>query len=136
MKRISSTLPGDQCTFSIYLLEFFLECETCQTKFYRKIQSLCPVTFFENRVVYYIMWEKKVVEPSWHMPIACWIPKARNTHTGYVILTAFLLQRWLNKRSTLLRYSTLPVLLISSYSLYIICDMTSQLMASESMHNS
>ena len=25
----------------------------------------------------------------WHMRIACWIPKATNTYSDYVILTAF-----------------------------------------------
>ena len=44
------------------------------------------------------MW-KIIVEPSraqmkiWHMCILCWIPKASNTHSGYVILIAFPQQR-------------------------------------------
>jgi len=29
----------------------------------------------------------------WHMHIACWIPRATNTHSGYVILIAFPLQQ-------------------------------------------
>jgi hypothetical protein len=47
--------------------------------------------FFENRAVYEIMW-KNIVEPDraqvtiWHMRIACWISKATNTHSEYVIL--------------------------------------------------
>jgi hypothetical protein len=28
---------------------------------------------------------------------ACWIPKATSTHSQYVTLTAFLLQRWLHE---------------------------------------
>jgi hypothetical protein len=42
--------------------------------------------FFENRAVYEIMW-KNIIEPDrpkmtiWPMCIACWIPKATNTHT-------------------------------------------------------
>ena len=45
------------------------------------------------------------------MHIACWIPKATNTHPGCVILIAFPLQQWLHERVFMLRYSTLPVLL-------------------------
>jgi hypothetical protein len=30
------------------------------------------------------------------MRMACWIPKATNTQSEYVILIAFLLQRWLH----------------------------------------
>jgi len=53
---------------------------------------------FENRAVYDIMW-KNIVELGrpkmtiWRMRIACWVPKATNTHSEYVILIAFPLQR-------------------------------------------
>jgi len=30
--------------------------------------------------------------------LACWIPKATNTHSQYVTLTAFPWQQWLRKR--------------------------------------
>jgi len=45
------------------------------------------------------MW-KNIVEPDraqmtiWRMRIECWIPKATNTHSKYVILIAFQLQQW------------------------------------------
>jgi hypothetical protein len=48
--------------------------------------------------VYEIMW-KNVTESDrpqmaiWLVRIAKWIPKATNTHSEYVILTAFLLQQ-------------------------------------------
>ena len=47
--------------------------------------------FFENLAVYEIM-GKNVVEhgrvqmTKWRMRIACWIPKATNTHSEYVIV--------------------------------------------------
>ena len=47
--------------------------------------------FFENRAVYEIMW-KNILERGrpqmtiWRMSIACWIPKATNTQSGYVML--------------------------------------------------
>jgi hypothetical protein len=36
------------------------------------------------------------------MPIACWILKATNTHSGYVTLTEFPLQQWLHERASVL----------------------------------
>jgi len=55
------------------------------------------------------MW-KNWVQPDkpqmtiWRMRIACWLPKATNTHTEYLIRIAFPLQQWLHKRASLLRY--------------------------------
>jgi len=48
------------------------------------------------------MW-KNIVEPGtpqvmtiWHMCIVCWLSKATNTLSVYVILSDFPLQLWLN----------------------------------------
>jgi hypothetical protein len=63
------------------------------------------------------MW-KNIVEPDssqttiWRMRIACWIPKATNTHSWYVILTAFPLQQWLHERTSMLRYTTMSILFV------------------------
>jgi len=70
-------------------IDKFLEQEMFQTRF-RENQNTHFVFsnfffFFENRAVYEIMC-KSIVEPD--MRIACWIPKATNTHTEYVILIA------------------------------------------------
>ena len=56
------------------------------------------------------------------MRIACWINKAKETNSEYVMLIAFPLQQWLHERASLLRYtySTLPVLLGSNYMLIYI----------------
>jgi len=79
-----------------YLTHFFPEWEMFQTKFAEKIKPhiLCSITFFEKRSVYKMC--KNMVEPNWPqmtiwgMPIACWIPKATDTFSEYVILIAFL----------------------------------------------
>jgi hypothetical protein len=42
---------------------------------------------------------------TWRMRIACWAPKAKNTHSQYVILIAFPLQQWLDERASVLRYT-------------------------------
>jgi hypothetical protein len=39
----------------------------------------------------------------WHIRIACWIPKAKDTHSEYAILIDFLLQQWLHERACMLR---------------------------------
>ena len=60
--------------------------------------------------VYEIMW-KNMVEPDrpqmtiWRMRIACCIIKATDTHTEYVIFTAFPLLQWLKERVSVLRYT-------------------------------
>jgi hypothetical protein len=62
-----------------------------------KTQVLCPKAFFfENLAAYEIMWKRygratQVTDDSIirRMRIACWIIRARNTHSEYVTLTAF-----------------------------------------------
>ena len=60
--------------------------------------------FSENRALYEIMWTNNV-EPGKpqikirRMRIACWIPKATNTHSDYVILIAFSVQQRLQDRA-------------------------------------
>ena len=41
----------------------------------------------------------------WRMGFACWIPKATNTHSQYVLLITFPLQQLLCERVSLLRYT-------------------------------
>jgi hypothetical protein len=92
-----------------------------------KIHIWCSMTFFfENRAVYQITW-KNIVQPDrpqitiWHMHIACWIRKATNTHSQYVLLTAFPLQQWLPERASVLRY-TFIASLVSSYNPSFYCS--------------
>jgi hypothetical protein len=40
-----------------------------------------------------------------HMRIACWVPKATNTHSEYVTLIAFPMQQWMQDRASVLRYT-------------------------------
>ena len=67
-----------------------------QTNLDRKSKHiLCSITFFENRVVYEVMW-KYIVERSRpqltvirRMRIESWITKATDTNSEYVILRLF-----------------------------------------------
>ena len=44
------------------------------------------------------------------MRIACWIPRATNTHTGCVMLIAFPPQQWLHERPSVLCYTYIACL--------------------------
>jgi hypothetical protein len=50
----------------------------------------------------------------WHMHIACWIPRAANTHSGCEILNAISQQRWLHEHASVLHYTY-----IASFVLYV-----------------
>jgi len=73
-----------------------------QTKFVEKIKTriLYSITFLSKILPFYETTWKSVVERSrlqmtiWCMRLACWIPKATNTHSQYVILIALPLQQW------------------------------------------
>jgi len=51
----------------------------------------------------------------WRMRIACWIPKAKDTHSKYVTLTAILPQQWLHERASLLPQQTVLFLRYPRY---------------------
>jgi hypothetical protein len=72
---------------------------------------LCSVTFTNNRAVYEKMW-KNIVERAkpqmaiWRTCIACWIPKAANTHTFPICNTySCSTTTRLHKHTTALRYT-------------------------------
>jgi hypothetical protein len=48
----------------------------------------------------------------WRMRILCWITKATNTNSGYVILIYFPLQQWMHESASMLRYTYI------TYSVY------------------
>jgi hypothetical protein len=74
-----------------------------QTEFVDKIRRQFTYTDFLKTVLYEIIW-KNIVEAGWpqrtiwHMRIVCWMPKATNTHSEYVMLVAFPLKQWLHER--------------------------------------
>jgi len=75
------------------------------------------VLFENNAAVYVIKW-RTIVQPGrqqitiWRVRIACWIPKATNTHSEYVNIY-FPLQKWLHERILFLRDTTLSGLFSS-----------------------
>jgi len=78
-----------------------------RTKVVGKIKThiLCSVIFFfANLAFCEIMWKNVGwVKPQitvWRMRIACWITKATNTHSEYVIHIAFPLQQKLHESAS------------------------------------
>ena len=76
-----------------------------------KTHILCSIFFFvspENLAGYERMLNNKNrvghKMTIWRMRIACWIPKATNTHSQYVILIALPQQQCLHERASLLGY--------------------------------
>jgi hypothetical protein len=49
----------------------------------------------------------------WHMFIACWITKAKNTHSDYVILIAYPMQELLREGASVLHYTYTACLCIN-----------------------
>ena len=72
---------------------------------------------FENRAVHKIQWKNTVEQgrlqmTTWHMRIACCIPKARDAHSEYVIVTAFPLQQSLHESAPMVLYTYIACLVI------------------------
>jgi hypothetical protein len=62
------------------------------------------IIFFNFAV--YEMWENFVEGAGHRLQYgACWIPKATNTHTGWIMFINFPLEQWFHERASLLRYT-------------------------------
>jgi hypothetical protein len=76
----------------------------------------------ENRAVYGIMRRHAAMPDrpqmtTWCINIACFIPKATNTNSQYIILTAYQLQQLFHERVSIIRYTYVATLLS-----IVICD--------------
>ena len=61
------------------------------------------------------IWYSGQITDDWRMRITCWIPKATNTDSKYVMFIAFPLQQLLNERASMLRYTYIACLFPCSY---------------------
>jgi len=66
-----------------------------------KTHMLCSVTFFQQS------WHQpgRPQVTVWRMHIACFVRKATDTHSEYVILIALPQQQWLHECALMLRYT-------------------------------
>jgi len=105
----------------------FLKMRDISDKFVEKNKTniLWSKTLFFNGAFYEIM-RKNIVQPdrpqltTWRMRIPCWMTKATNTQSQYIILIAFSLQQWLHERASLLCYSTCLVLILLQVIILVI----------------
>ena len=81
---------------------------------------------------YEIMWKNTVelCRPQmtiWHMCITCWITKATNTHSVYVILIALPLQQWLHNHAAMF-CSTYIILSFTAYITWCIYNLQNNML--------
>jgi hypothetical protein len=97
--------------FQSYLAQLFLERKIFQTRVSEKLEIhiLCSLTFVRKSCRLWNNLEKCCTAGQ---RIACWIPKATNTHTVSVILVAFPLQQSLHGRSAMLHYTYFSCLVL------------------------
>ena len=58
--------------------------------------------------------------PIWCICISCWIHKAMNTHSEYVIFTVFPLQQWFHEHALILYYMYISCLVLNCIYMYIV----------------
>jgi len=116
LTRTTGTLHEDQYTFIIISRSVHLIKRNVSDKSCRESKNTHFVfNLFLNRAVYEIMWKNNIERDRpqmtiWRMCIACWIPKATNAHSQYLILIAFPLQQWLHESVSMLRYTSIACL--------------------------
>jgi hypothetical protein len=72
--------------------------------------------FSETRAVFELMWKyysRTGQVTIWRMRNECWIPKATNTYSRYVLIIAVPLQQWLHERTSVLHYTYIACLFVS-----------------------
>ena len=112
MTWLTGTLYGGRYTFLIIYRSVLLSMRNVSDKSCKENQNihLCSIIFSRKYCFYEIMW-KNITEPdrpqmsAWRLRMACWLTKATNTHSKYVVLIASQLQQWLHKRVFVLRYT-------------------------------
>jgi hypothetical protein len=112
----------------LHLAQFCLEWKIFQTYLHRNSKHTFYVqwsfSFFEKHTVYEIMWKNVVERDKSQLiilsrRIACWIPKATNTYTQYVISVASQQQQWLHERASMLCYTCIYICMLGRISLII-----------------
>jgi len=103
-----------------YCPEFFSQWQVFQTKVVQKMKThiLCSITHFRKSCRFWDNVEKYDIESDkprmtiWRMRIACWIPKATDTHSEYVILTAVPPEQWVHEYASMLRYTYIALIIV------------------------
>jgi hypothetical protein len=110
LTRVTGTVHEYQHIFMITSRSVLLRMRNSSDKRCRGNQSthfMFNQSILANSAVYK-MTRKNIVELDrlqmtiWRMRNVCWIPKATNTHSEYIIFIAFPLQQWLHERASML----------------------------------
>jgi hypothetical protein len=113
LRRITGTLREDLCTFMIISRWILLRMRNVSDKSCRETQNthFTFSNFFrkscrllDNVEKYGTARQATDGNIIRRMRFACWITKATNTHTEYVILIAFPRQQWLRERALILLF--------------------------------
>jgi hypothetical protein len=117
------TAPEDEIHLRQYLAGLFLECEMFHTKVAKQIKThiLCSIIYPPTSKIVplvtkcrQIMYRRRRPRTTtWRVRIACWITKATNTISKYVILIVFPRRQLLYTRVSLLRNTYTVVLLMN-----------------------
>jgi hypothetical protein len=93
---MTDTWHEDQLTFLIIIAKLFLVWEISETKLAQQIKThiLCSIIFFSKILRLWDNVENLCRADTlwlilWLMCIACWVTRATNTHSDYVIVIAF-----------------------------------------------
>jgi hypothetical protein len=54
------------------------------------------------------------------MRVACWIPKATDTHSEYAIFITFPRQQWFHERASMLRYTYIACLVLRNDKILVL----------------
>jgi hypothetical protein len=110
--RSRPTLHEDVCTYMKIFRSFFrkrnISDKSCRVN--QNTHFMFSTFFFRKSLRFQIMWKNIIASIRLHMTIRLirisrWLPKTKNMHLVYVILTAVPLKRWLHDRTSLLRYT-------------------------------
>jgi len=121
LTRITGTSHQQQYTFFIISRWFLLRMKNVSDQSFRENQNThFPLNRFFRKS--YRLWDKiekycragqatdgNIIR---RMRISCCAPKAIDTHSEYVIFTAFSSQQWLHERASILRYTYIAHLVI------------------------
>jgi hypothetical protein len=129
MRKGTGTVHEDQDAFIIRISLIFLRMrnvseQSCGENKSTRFTFTNP--FFRKS---YRLRDKNIVQPDRPQMtvrptrIACWIPKATNSLSEYVILTAFPPQQWSHERASVLRCTYIASLVFFFYAWTIILDL-------------
>jgi len=112
----NGTLREDQCTFFYHISLNFHRMRNSSDEFVEKKHILPFILLFSRKSCLLrdnVMKYSKPGRPQmtmWRMRFACWISKATNIHSKYVILAAFPLRQRLNERASMWCYTHIACL--------------------------